>query len=679
MKTTKLNSDSLKAYEFIEQKYIEDLDCFASLLKHKKSGARVAVLENDDENKVFYIGFRTPPKDSTGVAHILEHSVLCGSEKYPSKDPFVELAKGSLNTFLNAMTYPDKTVYPVASCNDKDFRNLMDVYLDAVFHPNIYNEKKIFLQEGWHYETDEETGELKINGVVYNEMKGAFSSPDDVLARQIMNSLYPDTAYGVESGGDPENIPDLTYEEFLEFHKRYYHPVNSYIYLYGNADMAERLTYLDEEYLSKYDIIEIESFPGKQKGFEETKYIEKEYPISENEETKDNTYLSYNCVVGDNLDAELYLAFQLIDYALVDAQGTKLKKALLDAGIGSDIYSTYENGIYQPYYSIVAKNANEEDRDKFLEIIKNCLNETVTDGFDTNALEAGLNSFEFRYREADFGSMPRGLVLGLGAFDSWLYDDSKPFLHIVCNDTFKSVRAKIGTSYFEDLVKKYLIGNTHSSVVTVKPVKGLTAKNDALLAKKLADYKASLNEAEIAAIEQDKISLVLYQEMPDSEEVLAKIPKLKREDLTKESIPFNNEIIEKNNTKYIYHDIFTNGISYLALYFDVNDISEDMLSYLGIFADVIGAVDTENYTYEQFGYETDKKMGNMITGVPIMSKAYNRNDYNVMFCVKAKFFDGGMDDAFALIKEMLTASKYSDTKRIGEIISERKSRIQNNL
>ncbi len=679
MVNTKLNPENLKEYEFIEQKYIEDLDCYSSLLKHKKSGARVAILENDDENKVFYIGFRTPPKDSTGVAHILEHSVLCGSEKYPSKDPFVELAKGSLNTFLNAMTYPDKTVYPVASCNDKDFKNLMDVYLDAVFHPNIYNEKKIFLQEGWHYELDDITNELKINGVVYNEMKGAFSSPDDVLARQIMNSLYPDTAYGVESGGDPEDIPNLTYENFLDFHRAYYHPVNSYIYLYGNADMNERLKYLDSEYLSKYDAISIESFPGKQEPFKETKYVVKEYPITDNEEVKNNTYLSYNCVIEDNLDPELYIAFQLIDYALVDSQGTILRKALLDAGIGNDIFSQYENGIYQPYYSIVAKNANEEDREEFLRIVRECLIKVSEEGFDKNALEAGLNSFEFRYRESDFGSMPRGLVIGLGAFDSWLYDDMQPFMHVVCNQSFKNIREKIKTDYFENLVKKYLIGNPHSSVVTVKPVKGLGAKKEKELAERLAAYKDSLSEEELAGIEQDSTALVLYQEMPDSEEVLNKIPKLKREDLKKDAIPFTIAESEDDGLKFIHHDIFTNGISYVALDFDITDIDKEYLPYLGFFAEVIGAVDTENYSYENFGYEADKITGSLITTPLVISDAYDIDKYRIFFEVSTKYFDNAAGDVFELIKEMLTKSKYDDSKRIKEILLEKKSRKQNRI
>ena len=327
----------LAAYEVIEQRKLDDLKSEGALLKHKKSGARVLLISNDDDNKVFNIAFRTPTKNSTGVPHIMEHTVLCGSEKFPAKDPFVELVKGSLNTFLNAMTYPDKTVYPIASCNDKDFQNLMDVYMDAVLHPNIYKHEEIFRQEGWSYQLEDKDGELSYNGVVYNEMKGAFSSPDGVLDRVILNSLFPDTTYANESGGDPDEIPNLTYEEYLDFHRTYYHPSNSYIYLYGDMDMAEKLEWLDREYLCKYDKIEVDSEIHLQKPFDAVRELSMKYSVSSNEPLEDNTYLSYNKVVGTSLDRELYLAFQILDYALLSAPGAPLKKALMDAGIGKDI------------------------------------------------------------------------------------------------------------------------------------------------------------------------------------------------------------------------------------------------------------------------------------------------------------------------------------------------------
>lgn len=350
-----MSIENLTAYEIVEDREIRDLNSRGVILCHKKTGARIVLLSNDDPNKVFYIGFRTPPTDSTGVAHIIEHSVLCGSEKYPVKDPFVELAKGSLNTFLNAMTYPDKTVYPVASCNDKDFANLCDVYLDAVFHPNIYKEKKIFEQEGWHYECESETDDLIYNGVVYNEMKGAYSSADDLLDRETFNSLYPDTAYGVDSGGRPSDIPSLTYEAFLDFHRRYYHPSNSYIYFYGDMDMEERLTYLDEAYLSKFDVLKIDSAIRLQKPFAAPVQVEKKYPVLDSDDITNAAYYSYNVSICSSLDRQLYIALQVLDYALCSAPGAPVKVALMEKGIGEDVYSVCENGILQPYFSFVAK------------------------------------------------------------------------------------------------------------------------------------------------------------------------------------------------------------------------------------------------------------------------------------------------------------------------------------
>ena len=346
------NITNLDAYEVVEKRKITDLNSDGYILKHKKTGAFITLLLNDDENKVFYIGFRTPPKNSTGVAHIIEHTVLCGSREFPVKDPFIELAKGSLNTFLNAMTYPDKTVYPVASCNDKDFKNLVHVYLDAVFYPNIYKEEKIFKQEGWHYEMENPEAPLTVNGVVYNEMKGAFSSPDDVVEREIMNSLYPDVTYGLESGGDPEVIPELTYEEFLEFHKKFYHPSNSFIYLYGNMDAEEYLRFLDEKYLSAFDAITVDSEISVQAPFEKPHWIKKQYSVMDEDDVENSTYLTYNISMGKSVDKKLYVTMDVLDYVLCSAPGAPVKQALIDRGIGQDVYSSVENGIYQPYFSI---------------------------------------------------------------------------------------------------------------------------------------------------------------------------------------------------------------------------------------------------------------------------------------------------------------------------------------
>ena len=526
--------ESLKAYELIQKEQIPDLRSTGYLLRHKKTGARVALLSNDDENKVFNIGFRTPPSDSTGVPHIMEHSVLCGSTDFPVKDPFVELVKGSLNTFLNAMTYPDKTVYPIASCNDQDFQNLMHVYLDAVFHPNIYKEEKIFRQEGWHYELESEDGEMSYNGVVYNEMKGAFSSPEDMLDREVMTTLYPDTTYYYESGGDPRHIPELTYGQFLDFHRRFYHPSNCYIYLYGNMDMAEKLEWIDEHYLSKYDRLDIDSEISLQKPFEQPVERIVDYPVSSEESPKGQAYLSWNAVVGTSLDADLYLAFQIIEYALLSAPGAPLKQALLDAGIGKDILSTYENGIAQPYFSVIAKNADVAQKDVFCKVIRETLEKITEEGFDRKALLAGLNYYEFRYREADFGNYPKGLMYGLQMFDSWLYDEKEPFLHLACLERFARFRDQVGSGYFEDLVRKYLLENNHAALLVLRPVPGLEAKEQEYVKEKLKKYKDTLSRTEIKQVIKDAKELKEYQDEPSPQEELEKIPMLKREDIRRE-------------------------------------------------------------------------------------------------------------------------------------------------
>lgn len=673
-----MNIDALKNYELIQQKTLKDLQSEGYLLRHKKSGARVLLMENDDENKVFLIGFRTPPEDSTGVAHILEHSVLCGSKNFPVKDPFVELVKGSLNTFLNAMTYPDKTVYPVASCNDKDFQNLMHVYMDAVFYPNIYQHDEIFRQEGWSYNLESKEDALTYNGVVYNEMKGAFSSPEGVLDRVVLNTLFPDNTYANESGGDPDVIPELTYEQFLDFHRKYYHPSNSYIYLYGNMDMEEKLKWLDEMYLSEFDTLEIDSEIRMQEPFEAVKDVEITYSISSNESEEDNTYLSYNKVIGTTLDKELYQAFQILDYALLSAPGAPLKKALVDAGIGKDIMGSYDNGIYQPMFSVVAKNANQEQKEAFVTIIENTLADIVKNGMDKKALAAGLNYNEFRYREADFGNYPKGLMYGLQMFDSWLYDEEKPFLHVEATTTFAFLKSQVENGYFERLIQKYLLDNTHGAIVTVKPEKGRTARLDKELEEKLQSYKNSLSEEEVEALVSATHQLVEYQESEDAKEDQEKIPILNVSDISREILPLCNEVLDYDGTPVIYHEIETNGIGYVDVLFDLSGVSEELLPYAGILQAVLGMIDTENYEYGELFNETNVHTGGIGTSLelyPDVTKIREK-EFKATFEIRAKALYQKLPVAFAMMQEILVRSKLDDEKRLKEILAMTKSRLQ---
>lgn len=669
----------LAEYEILDEHRVEDVQSDGFILRHKKSGARIAILSNNDDNKVFYIGFRTPPEDETGVPHIIEHTTLCGSKKFPVKDPFIELAKGSLNTFLNAMTYPDKTVYPVASCNDQDFKNLMDVYLDAVFNPNITKYEEIFKQEGWHYELTGKDDELKINGVVYNEMKGAYSSPDEVLSSQIYRSLFPDNTYSKDSGGNPEYIPKLTYEAYLDFYHKYYHPSNSYIYLYGDMDVVERLEWLDKEYLSLYDYKKVNSEINKQPAFDEIKNVEAQYSITMDDSQENKTYLSYNRVVGDTLDEMLYQAFDVLDYALVSSPGAPVKQALIDAGIGDDVYGSYDAGILQPVFSFVAKNANASQADEFESIIENTLKEVVKTGINKEALLAGINSSEFKFREADFGQFPKGLLFGLNCLDSWLFDDMKPFIHLECLGTFAKLRKAVDTDYFEKLIQEYLLDNTHGSSVTVKPERGLGNEREEALAKELSDYKASLSDEEIKKLIEDTEHLKKYQEEPSSDEDLRKLPMLTRADMKKNAMPFSNIEDELLDVKVVRHDIESNGIDYISFLFDAGDFAQSELGYLGFFTNALGLVSTEKYSYIDLANATNIYTGGISTGTASHPDIKDRNNFVFKFEVKLKVLEKNLDKALELMEQMLLTSDFTDTKRLGELVAQIKARLQANL
>lgn len=674
-----MNIHELTAYDIIEEREIADVASYSYILRHKKSGARVAVLSNEDDNKVFYIGFRTPPMDETGVPHIIEHTTLCGSEKFPVKDPFVELVKGSLNTFLNAMTYPDKTVYPIASYNDQDYKNLMDVYMDAVFHPNITKYCEIFMQEGWHYELESEDAPLTINGVVYNEMKGAYSSPDEVLQTQISKSLFPDNTYSHNSGGDPKYIPQLTYEEYLSFYRKYYHPSNSYIYLYGDMDVAERLDWMDREYLSRYDTIPVYSEIPMQEGFEKMAEVTCRYPIASEESEENQTFLSYNKVVASSLDPILYQAFDVLDYALASAPGAPVRKALIEAGIGQDVYSSYDSGILQPVFSFVAKNANASDREKFVSIIEDTLRRVAAEGIDEKSLLAGINSLEFRFREADFGQFPKGLLYGLQCLDSWLFDDEKPFMHLECLDTFAFLKKQIGTGYFEDLVQTYLLDNTYGSVVVVAPEKGLNVREEEKLAKELEEYKNSLSREQIQELIEQTAHLKQYQEEPSPEDQLAKIPLLTREDMKKEAAPLSNIEEQIAGVPVVRHDIASNGIDYLTLMFDAGDVAKEDIPVMGLLCSILGYVDTQEYGYAELANTINIYTGGISCGVGLYPDVNTDNKLTVKYEIRIKVLEENLQQAFSLVTQILGTSNITDTKRLAEIIAQTKSRLQQSL
>ena len=665
-----MNKDKLGAYDLVLEEDLPDVHSLGSVLRHKKTGARVMLIENDDDNKVFSIAFRTPSRDSTGAAHILEHSVLCGSREFPLKDPFVELVKGSLNTFLNAITYPDKTCFPVASCNDKDFRNLMHVYLDAVFYPRIYEREEIFRQEGWNYHLESADGPLSYNGVVYNEMKGAFSSPDDVLEREILNQLFPDTSYCFESGGDPKYIPTLTYEAFLDFHRTYYHPSNCYIYLYGNMDMADNLAFIDEHYLSHFDKKEIDSEVHFQRAFKEIREAVKEYPVTENEGEEENTYLSYSVVPSKSEDVCRDTAFSVLEYALLSSSGAPLKKALQDAGIGTDIYGYYDGGLLQPVFSVIAKGSDAGKKEEFCSIIRQVLKKCAAEGIDPKAVEAALNSFEFSYREADFGAHPKGLMYGLHILDNWIYTDEDPFRELKMLPVFEKLRKAAGTGYYEEILSREILENPHGCILSLVPSMGLADRMEEDLAGTLEQYRQSLTKEERQHLVEKTEALAAYQEEEDDPEVMACIPLLKRSDIRPDIQPLCNELLDLSGNDFLFHDVCTNGIGYISLLFrfDSRDITK--LNYLSLLRAVMGDMDTENFTYDELDKEININCGGIGSAVEVYDNVSAEDEFRIFFDIHARFLYAKLDFVFGMFREILGTTKLDDEKRLKDILGE---------
>ncbi|QUH20326.1 insulinase family protein [Alkaliphilus sp. B6464] len=662
-------------FQLLEEKKINEVNSIARLFYHNKSGAKLFHLENDDNNKVFSISFRTPPTDNTGLPHILEHAVLCGSKKFPLKDPFIELAKGSLNTYLNAMTFSDKTMYPIASQNDKDFVNLMDVYLDAVLHPNIYNGPESFMQEGWHYELNSQDDPLSIKGVVYNEMKGAFSSPEQVLFRKVEESLFPDTVYRFESGGDPESIPELTYEQFLNFHKTYYHPSNSYIYLYGNGNLMEHLKFIDEKYLNQFDKIQIDSSISIQPSFNQSKEIEEVYSISEDENERNKTFISKNYVIGNSKDSEKVLAFNILNYLLLGSPAAPLKKALIEANIGKDVFGSFDSSIMQPTFSIVVKNSNVENKELFLKVVKDTLENLVVNGIDKKIIEAAINIHEFKLREADYGHRPKGLVYNIKAMNSWLYDED-PWLHLEYEKSLKNIKTALVTNYFERLIKEDILNNLHTSLLILKPKKGLASEKDQKEEKRLQEYKKQLSEDEVIKIVKQKENLEKYQNRIETDEALATIPLLSREDIKREveDIPLI-KFVEKD-VNILHHSIFTNGITYVNLFFDTTSVPQELVPYTVLLSSLLGKVRTENHGYEELSNLININTGGIYAKVETYSFKYSHKEFLPKFVLRSSALTSNIKSLFVLLTELINSTKFDESNRIKEVIGETKSRLE---
>lgn len=658
-----------------EENKLKEINSLGRLFIHEKSGARLYNIENDDDNKVFSIAFRTPPSDNTGIPHIIEHSVLCGSAKFPLKEPFVELAKGSLNTFLNAITFADKTMYPVASKNEKDFYNLMDVYLDAAFNPNIYKYEEIFMQEGWHYELDNPNDKLTYKGVVYNEMKGAYSSPETILYHRIMQSLFPDSIYKNESGGAPESIPDLSYNEFLEFHKKYYHPSNSYIYLYGNGDILEQLDFINSNYLKNYNLSSIDSEIPSQKFLGRLSEVKDSYSISPSEDDVNKTYMSLNFVCGESLDSESYLAFDILEHFLLETPAAPLKTALLKNNIGKDIFGSYDGGIKQPVFSIIVKNSNENKKEDFKDLVFDTLKSIVNEGIDKRLIEGSINYKEFRLREADYNGMPKGLIYNMRVLDSWLYG-GEPQRYLEYEDALTKIKTALTTNYFEKLIQEYLLNSNHSSIVVLNPKKGLSIEKEKSLAKELTEKKAALNEDEIQAIISNTKKLKERQSTRDSKEDLQSIPLLSLDDIDKRSEVLPRIEKEVNSKKVLFHPLFTNKIAYLNFYFDMTAVPQELLPYASLLSYILEKVSTEKYSYGELANEVNIYTGGIKFHAEVYNEANKLDSFYPKFTIRAKATMNNVAKLIEILDEILKSSKFDDNRRLKEIIDETKSRFE---
>lgn len=667
-----------KGYKLIQEKHIKDVNSDCVLLEHEKTGAKVFLMKNDDDNKTFGVGFKTLPKDNTGICHIIEHSVLSGSRKFQTKEPFMDMVKISMATFLNALTFPDKTIYPVSSRNEKDFKNLMDVYMDAVFYPVMKKDRRIFMQEGWHYELENAEDELNIKGVVYNEMKGAYSVPETTLYYRVNNALCPDTVYAMESGGEPYEIPNLTYENFCDFHSKYYHPSNSYIYLYGNCDMEERLEFLDREYLSNFEKEKIDNFEGSQKPFENTKNVFDEYSVSKDEDTKNKTFLAYSSCFGESNGLKDGIIEKLLSEILVDMQGAYLKEALLKANICEDVSSISMESTKFSSFGVYVINSEREYLDKFKEIVENVLREVVKNGIGKEKLIAVLNRTEFSIREL-LNSTTAGVEYFFSIFDTWLYGGS-PMDSLTFDEALSEIREDIlNNRLLERVIEEKILNNNHKAFIVLSPSAGLNDKKDLAQKEWLKRYKDSLSKIQIEKIIENTKNLIEYQQTESTEEQKATIPKLKIEDIDKETLKIPNEVEKIEDITVLKHNIFTSGINYVDICFDLKHISKDEIVYLSLVENLLKSLDKKSMTYKDFSVETFLRCGGVSTAITTLTNAKNREKFVPKFVVSVKFLGEKLKETVELLKVLLKETIFTDKNRIKEEVLSIKGELEQDV
>ncbi len=661
-------------FELIEIKEIEDINSTTYHYIHVKTKAKLIYIKNEEGNKTFSVSFKTPPIDQTGLTHILEHSVLSGSKKYPVKSPFLELRKSSLSTFLNAMTFSDKTMYPVASINDKDFKNLTDTYLDAVFNPLVLEKEEIFLQEGWRYEYDTMDQRLKYNGIVFNEMKGAYSSPDRGLINKINESLYPDSFYAFDSGGNPDYITDLSYEKFKAYHKKYYHPSNAYFFLYGKLDINEYLEYLDENYLSKYEINEEDYSIPLQRAFTEVSNVKGIYGISKDQKNTNKTYLAKNYVMARITEKKDILALMVLERIFFDPIGSELKKRLMNAEIAEEIDGLFYTSGLQPFFSFIARNSEEKHFELFEQILSNYLEELVSENIDEELLIGALNSIEFRLRENPLAPN-KGISYAQSVMNSWLYNGD-PTLYLSFSKEISELREDMKNGFFEKLIVKYFIENKHASNVILLPEAGLEEKVNEGIKKKLDKIKSNMRKEELEKVIVKNIKLKKYQEEEDSPESLECIPIIDIKDIKRDQEEIPLDLVDGAESKFLLHPMFTNKIAYLDLHFNTDRIPGDKIKYIYLLNDLLTCLPTENYDYQKLSKMINIYTGGIDFSVACVNRYVSRDIYPYMK-VSTKTFTENLDLTLSLVMEIITKTLFNDKKKIKEELIELKAIKEN--
>ncbi|MBT3712294.1 MAG: peptidase M16, partial [Anaerolineae bacterium] len=665
---------TIHGFELIKEQDIPEMNTKARHFRHVNSGAELLSLENDDENKVFSANFRTPPKTSNGVAHILEHSVLAGSEKYPVKEPFVELIKGSLKTFVNAFTFPDKTCYPCASQNLQDFYNLIDVYVDAVFHPLL--QEHILRQEGWHYELEDAKEAMIYKGVVFNEMKGAYSDPNRILGNASQFSLFPDHVYGLSSGGDPKIIPDLTYEDFVAFHKDYYHPSNARIVFYGDDNPDERLRLMDT-YLSGFELATPQSAIPLQPSIDAPQ--ETTVPYAANDADA-KSYLTLNWLLPEQGDAESALGFKILAHILLGSPAAPLRKALIESGLGEDLAGVgLEDEMRQMYFSTGLKGIDQNDADKVATLIEETFEGLATNGISADTIAASMNTVEFRLRENNTGGYPRGIGAMLHALQFWLYDYD-PIAPLAFEEPLNAIKARLaeGEEYFEGLIQSYFVANKHKTRVLLVPDTELNQRDETSEKEKLASIQKEMSSEEIEEMIRTTKELIEIQNTPDTPKNLATLPTLELKDLDKENkrIPIAEERI--NDVTVLHHDLATNGIFYLGMGLDLHTLPEDLLPYTELFGRALLEVGTDSEDFVKLSQRIGRDTGGIYPSI-FTSTIWESNESAAYLFLHGKSTVEQAEKLSGLLHDVLLTAKLDNAERFKQIVLEEKAGMESGL